>query len=628
MGKVFALLLLLFVGTSCGHLVGGAVNKDNPESYKGVRYYLPRTEFLLEETVSGSKKILTVKARQVPDLRYPYHVYLSQGLFSTDIFDIVLLENGLITSVSGDSSEQTIESTQALAEMAVDILGPAAGIPIAAQSDSSNKYFANNDPSFHLATVRPAQAGGATLPCAQNVNNLTLVFSITNLSLLDRELDTFITEGTNRHTEFNDERKKFLKLLDSKIATAQERKTFIKQRVKNSKLITKFGSCLKIIARETATINSAFASKFEGADENKATQYFAAKLLLEEKRNSLSMLTSTLKLDLENTFFVLTVDDLANELTSLGKNGAADEVDKFFKLRRLDLAGLKRSLTDWHDTQKLEKLDAVTRLSHEVSAITGEQCGNNVSRLLKLNDHKLQKQLEKMKTNFGNLEKVFRLIEEQINCILKVAEINPNSLRNNAKERIAVGGTLSNLLMAIEFLQEPAKGERNAIRRTKPLISSGMVRLDKSYKYEMSLNKAFRIRDRLEDFSWRQVILKHNIGVMKKKKAQIITAKSRISRVKSLMQQRNLIRDFLETSVPTNKSKIRTELQEELVGVYKELESLLAIPKVQSDLPKRRLTPRVLHLTETSNVPSGIEGGKPGDVYILIRPRGYVEGLE
>jgi len=650
MYRHFFFVLFLCIETSCGHLVGGAVNQVNPAESEGVRYYLPRTEFLLEETISGSKIVLTVKTRQVPDLRYPYHVYLSQGLFSTDIFDVVLSDNGLISSVSGNSTEQTIESVQALAEMAVDIMGPAAGIPIAATPESEKQYFASNNPRLHLASVRPVQVVSAPTPCEQKVINLTVSFTPANLDFLDQALGSLIDGGMTRRSDFEINWKNIGTKIKSGEASYAERSAFINQRVANYNQIKNLAACTKVISRNSSKINSDFSGQFEGVDENLAAQFFGAKLLFEEKKNSLALITTQLRLDLENTFFVLTVDDLVAELSLLGKGKAAQQIDNFFRLRKLSLDEFKNSINQWHAAKigitneeekekpdldqlrnffnQLKELDPITRLRNDVSGITGGQCGIRAVTYKDMDDVTLKEKLESLQTNLMNLEMAFRLNEAHIRCIIKEAENSANNLKDNSEEKVTVGGVLNDLLLQIEFLLQPAEGADSAEKRATPLISTKHVSFESSHKYEMALNKTFRVRNRLEDFSWTQLVFKHNVSVMEKKKAQIIEAKSRIPRFKSLVKQRNVIRGFLETSVPKNKAKIRTGLQEELAGIYKELDSLVTIPTIQLEPPKRRRTPRVLYLTKMSKVPSDIEGGRTGDVYILVRPRGYVEGLE
>ena len=58
---------LIFWLTSCGHLKGGHVTSE--ESAKGVRYYLPRSQFIMEQEVKDNKINTKVTLMRVPDHR-------------------------------------------------------------------------------------------------------------------------------------------------------------------------------------------------------------------------------------------------------------------------------------------------------------------------------------------------------------------------------------------------------------------------------------------------------------------------------------------------------------------------------------------------------------------------------
>src|SRR2546430_643874 len=105
-----ALAGLLAVSAGCGHLSGAIAR--NQRSAKGLRYYMARPQFLVNQTATSDGAQVTLGIRRDPDLRYPQEVYLRQGWFSADIFDVQVTDLGLLTAVSGEAADKTVESVK------------------------------------------------------------------------------------------------------------------------------------------------------------------------------------------------------------------------------------------------------------------------------------------------------------------------------------------------------------------------------------------------------------------------------------------------------------------------------------------------------------------------------------
>lgn len=557
--RLIIVSLLIFWLTSCGHLKGGYVTSE--ESAKGVRYYLPRSQFLLEQEVKDNKINAKLTLMRVPDHRRTYHVYLKQGLFSSDIFDVQLNDQGLLTSVSGDTTDSTIESAQSVASFAIGLAFPETILGTRAESEVTSNLAYNRLPIL-LAAYEIAPTIPKWPSCSELMNDVVENYSLRTLNLAIGALNSMSSDLKRKYVALNE---------SSKASVAD----VIVKRVALIRSLPIAKKCLLVLNASSTTFRNKLNEKIYDDDWKTSKQFIMKQLMLEMQEAKIGVEINNALLLLYDGVLALSPDEITEELDKLGKSEDAERLKEILSQEEINIV------------QK--------NVRQAVPA-----CGCPVNK----------KDLQDLQT----LGTIVRLMEANVNCMVKAVESEDAKIGDIPK-------ALTLIDTLIELILEPTAGYDKAKSRATSAITYGKVDIDEDFEYDIALHKILRSRDRFKEFMWRRSKVDNQLKFYKKKVKAVEEAMSRVPKIIFLLKQRAIFRKFLLAPLDEKKAKELSSVREELENLEQKIEKELTVSSVTVEVVKKRITPQVIWVTRTSKVPdSGSKIGQPGEVYIVLRP--------
>ncbi len=559
-GALAAIASLVLGG--CGHLVGGPVEPG--KSPKGVRYYLPRAQFVVEQQPKDGSVETKVALHRVPDLRSPYHVYLRQGLFSADIFDLEVDEQGLLVGVSTDVTDQGVESVRTVAEFAVTLASAVSKAAVVAHR-SRPLLLAAQTPALDLP---PAEA---CRPPSAPVEGSADLWTMPDIKSVVVGLEQFKGRVEQAEVDLESAAKK-------SIETGGQ--AFIDARVHARQTLAGAESCLQVFAAGQRAFRNAVKRVIDGDHVGPALDALEKRLAVEGGVKRLGAANDSLALALLDGSLSLSPQMLAKELKGIGADRAAADATSLLSPPPLSPTGLNSVQTS---------VQAASR-----------QCGGPLA------------------VTVASVAVAVRIMEADLNCLIEATDI-----KNPLEEGQAA---LSDILMVIEFALDPSAGLNAAKAKATPAITTGRVTIETRFGDDILLHRLMRARDRIKEFAWRRDDLVHDEKALKKQAMALDEVSTRMSRIRLLLEERKSLRAFLRGPTDPANARVRPVVRDSLDKVTQALESAITEQVVTPEPTPRVLTPETLWLTANSNLPLGGEsGGQPGDVFVIVRPLGGKE---
>ena len=561
-----ALCAVTLLGAGCGHLVGGAVASN--ESARGLRYYLPRTQFVLDQTVGTETPQVTVALMRVADLRYPHEIYLRQGLFSADVFDVQVNPHGLIVSVSGDAVDQSVESVKSVASFAVGLTSSLSRAALVAGAFQNRQTL--------LAAVGTDAPAGT---CTADLDHLDALTSLVNLKEADLKQ---AAEGLARAGDHLREQKAKGQL------TGAEEVAVTKARARLQVLLSDANACLKMIAQSRPALRSALEQVVDAAAPSVARTAIAATWKVDLASAALVGRTNTAAIQLLDGYLARTPAQQADELRELAAMASDPEAKGEFRQAATDVV-----------TQF--SLDSINEVQTAVAATGCTQCGAPATA-----------------GDVSTIGAIVGLMASSLDRLLEREQATDFRAATAADVLARTREAVSRIHRKIELALNPADGWEKASQRTRRLT---FMKSDRAFEEETLLHETLRVRDRIHEFRWTRAELAAAATAAGKQAAAIREAQGGLSALMTLLEQRVAVETFLAQPVSSATARARERAQTELTKIRAEIERRRTVKGVTPAAVTRRLTPQVYWLDPYSDLPTaGDRVGSPGDVFVFIRP--------
>jgi hypothetical protein len=580
---------LLSAVAGCGHLSGASVSDQR--TAKGLRYYMARPQFLVNRTTTSDGIQVTLGIRRDPDLRYPQEVYLQQGWLSADIFDVQVTDLGLLTTVSGESADKSVESVKSVATFAVHLASTFAGTGVLSAASAGTEVPAKNA-GFQVVAMARAQMGSSAGDCSIGAVSNTASF-LEALARVRRDLGSQKERLAKDKNDLAEAMKGLAGAKDNPGGAAGAQLVAIRD--VSATHLASAQNCFRTMAKEADRKTSGITGIIDG-EVTPAIQIVMADLEVRlEKANTIAA-ANDLQAALFDGFLLLSPELLINELTLRDAREPDSKARDAIKSAKRRLSYLKDPL-DPKDPE--DPTSTGIDVAQKNVADAAKPCGT-------------------AKEVFDSLEVLVRIIEADLNCLLE--KQTKSGMRNTPFIEDAKLAVIT-LQSITEFLLDPLSGSEVANKRARWIVDDES--LDPRLVDETILHQTLRARDRLHEFVWRRAQLAATAKAVEKGIGNIYATIGKGGQIRAVLEERARLRDFLTKPVTGPEVRARTQAQQLLVTLDSTLAALLTVKEEPPEAITRTITPQLYWVKPYGDIPKqGDLGANPGDVVVIVRPLG------